>query len=516
MSGLAIFEADWERDCLIPRVLAGPDVVKLEDRPVPMSGGITGWAFARGVPYNCGDTTAHLAASTIPGTGGDQSPESLLVIPLIAGDHRIGVLDVWRHGYNSFSDRDLEHCALFAHVTAAAWNNAQLYRELEARVHTDALTGLRNTRWLDETAPQETARTLRSGSNIGVLLLDLDKFKLVNDTGGHAAGDRVLREVARVLRSVVRTGDDVVRFGGEEFLVLLHGSGAEGAVRVAEEIRVALSGRKAVVSGMKVTASIGVAVFPMHGSTLDDVIRVADVAMYQAKAGGGTASCRHRRRRTCSARPGDLVCGTSCDRPRSSLQYAACAISPNDVAGGGYHRPYEYERDKVTTREEEAQVVRSIAERFLAGESTRSLARWAAAHGIRTTACGSWRTDNVRMILTSGRIAGLREHRGSVVGPAVWPGIITVDQRDRILARFAANARSGRRSPRRYLVSGLLRCGRCGNRLFSSARRRDRRYVCLSGPDHGGCGRLTVVADPLERWITDTVLYRLQSSVETR
>jgi diguanylate cyclase (GGDEF)-like protein len=286
MSGLAIFEADWERDCLIPRVLAGSDVVKLGDQHLPMSGGITGWAFARGAPYNCGNTTTHPAASTIPGTGGDQSPESLLVVPLIAGDHRIGVLDVWRHGLDSFSDRDLEHCALFAHVTAAAWNNAQLYRELEARVHTDALTGLRNTRWLDETGPQETARSLRSGSDIGVLLLDLDHFKLVNDVGGHAAGDRVLREVARTLRSVVRSGDDVVRFGGEEFLVLLHGTGPEGALRVAEEIRTALACRKPVLSGMRITASIGVAVFPMHGSTLDDVIRVADLAMYQAKAGG--------------------------------------------------------------------------------------------------------------------------------------------------------------------------------------------------------------------------------------
>ena len=286
MTGLAIFEADWERDCLIPRVLAGSDVVKMGDRHFPMSGGVTGWAFARGAPYNCGNTTTHPAANTIPGTGGDQSPESLLVVPLIAGDHRIGVLDVWRYGFDSFSARDLEHCALFAHVTAAAWNNAQLYRELETRVHTDALTGLRNTRWLDETAPQETARSLRSGANIGVLLLDLDHFKLVNDTGGHAAGDRVLREVARVLRSVVRTGDDVVRFGGEEFLVLLHGSGPEGALRVAEEIRAALSDGRAVVSGTRVTASVGVAIFPMHGSTLDDVIRVADLAMYEAKAAG--------------------------------------------------------------------------------------------------------------------------------------------------------------------------------------------------------------------------------------
>jgi GAF domain-containing protein len=131
MKGLAIFEADWDSDRLLPRVLAGSELLTLRDVQYPMSSGITGWAFAQGVPYNCGNTITHPAASTVPGTAGDQSPESLLVVPLIAGDHRIGVLDVWRHGFDSFSDRDLQHCALFAHVTAAAWNNAQLYRELE-------------------------------------------------------------------------------------------------------------------------------------------------------------------------------------------------------------------------------------------------------------------------------------------------------------------------------------------------------------------------------------------------
>jgi diguanylate cyclase (GGDEF)-like protein len=286
MKGLAIFEADWDSDCLLPRVLAGAELLNLRDVQHPMSSGITGWAFAQGVPYNCGNTITHPAASTVPGTAGDQSPESMLVVPLIAGDHRIGVLDVWRHGFDSFSDRDLEHCALFAHVTAAAWNNAQLYRELEERVRTDALTGLHNTRWLDETAPQAAARSFRSGSEIGVLMLDLDYFKLVNDTEGHAAGDRVLRDVAGVLRSVVRAGDDVVRFGGEEFLVLLHESSPEGALRVAEHVRTALAGIQPILSGARVTASIGVAMFPLHGPTLDDVIRVADFAMYQAKADG--------------------------------------------------------------------------------------------------------------------------------------------------------------------------------------------------------------------------------------
>jgi diguanylate cyclase (GGDEF)-like protein len=286
LNALAVFEADWDNDLLIPRIMAGNDIVSLRDDPFPMSRGITGWAFARGLPYNCVNTATHPAAGTVPGTEEDQNSESLLVIPLIAGDNRIGVLDVWRDGEAAFDSRDLEHCALFAHVTAAAWHNAQLYREVETRARTDALTGLHNTRWLDEVAPQEAARALRSGAQIGVLLLDLDHFKLVNDTGGHAAGDRTLRSVARVLHSVVRTGDDVVRFGGEEFLVLLHESGAEGALRVAEEVRAALAEMPPPVSGVRVTASVGVAVFPQHGPTLDDAVRAADLAMYRAKAGG--------------------------------------------------------------------------------------------------------------------------------------------------------------------------------------------------------------------------------------
>jgi diguanylate cyclase (GGDEF)-like protein len=285
MKGLAIFEADWDNDSLIPRVLAGADVVGLRDAPFPMSRGVTGWAFARGVPYNCANTVTHPAAGTIPGTD-DQADESMLVIPLIAGDHRIGVLDLWRVGANKFSERDLEHCALFAHITAAAWHNAQLYREVVDRARTDALTGLHNTRWWDEVAPHEAARAVRSGTQIGVLLLDLDHFKLVNDSGGHAEGDRTLRNVARVLRSIVRTGDDVVRFGGEEFLILLHDSDAEGAALVAEDIRRAVADMPPPMPGVRVTASIGVAIFPPHGESLDDVVRAADLAMYRAKAQG--------------------------------------------------------------------------------------------------------------------------------------------------------------------------------------------------------------------------------------
>lgn len=128
-----------------------------------------------------------------------------------------------------------------------------------------------------------------------------------------------------------------------------------------------------------------------------------------------------------------------------------------------------------------------------------------------TVAGAEWRTPTVQQILTSPRIAGLRALHGEVVAEAMWEPIITFEQREQLLRVFAAKRLSNRRAPQTYLLSGMLRCGRCGNKLFSSRRQDTRRYVCLSGPDHGGCGRLTVVAPPLEEWLAEAVLYRLDS-----
>ncbi|HEY5151956.1 MAG TPA: recombinase family protein [Mycobacterium sp.] len=182
----------------------------------------------------------------------------------------------------------------------------------------------------------------------------------------------------------------------------------------------------------------------------------------------------------------------------------------------GSVRPFGYDADKITVREEEAAVVREVVERYLAGESLRGLTIWLNGTGVKPAIASSWQTSAVRQILGSGRIAGLREHHGQVIGPAVWPAIITPAQRDRVLARMAARTVTKTRAPRTYVLSGMLRCGRCGNRLYSQARHtnpdnRVRRYVCLNGPDHGGCGRLTVVAEPVERLLTDAVLTRLDS-----
>ncbi|VXC32052.1 hypothetical protein ARTHRO9AX_270003 [Arthrobacter sp. 9AX] len=110
-----------------------------------------------------------------------------------------------------------------------------------------------------------------------------------------------------------------------------------------------------------------------------------------------------------------------------------------------------------------------------------------------------------------GTVAGLREHKGVVVADAKWAGIITPEQRQQILARFETKKRTNTRAPRRYVLSGLLRCGKCGNKLFSAVRKETRRYVCQSGPDHGGCGGITIVAPPLEEFLAAAVLMRLDT-----
>lgn len=174
-------------------------------------------------------------------------------------------------------------------------------------------------------------------------------------------------------------------------------------------------------------------------------------------------------------------------------------------------RPFGFEADRVTIRPDEAEVLRQIVARFIAGESYRSLCTWLDEAGIKTVAGGPWTTSTLRSNLGSARIAGLRDHRGQLT-KAVWEPIISEADRDKVLARMeAAKANPGRRTPRRYLLSGLLRCGKCGTRLYSATRGERRRYVCMSGPDHGGCGKLTVVAPPVEELVAAAVLYRLDT-----
>jgi len=186
-------------------------------------------------------------------------------------------------------------------------------------------------------------------------------------------------------------------------------------------------------------------------------------------------------------------------------------VAESGMPHGGSNRPFGYDADAITIIKAEARIVRACAERIIAGESLRSVAQWLDDTGVQTVNGGTWRTPTLRAMLTSPRMIGMREHNGEVVGKAAWKRILTDTQRIQVVAALQRRTVSGRRAPRRYVLSGLCRCGKCGTTLYSSARGESSRYVCKSGPDHAGCGRLTVVAAPVEEMVAEMVLYRLDT-----
>ncbi len=179
--------------------------------------------------------------------------------------------------------------------------------------------------------------------------------------------------------------------------------------------------------------------------------------------------------------------------------------------GGGKTRPFGFEDDRTTHNRAEVKIIRQLAARYLAGESLRSLAIWLDKKGVPTVSGGRWRTHTIYRILTAPRTVGLREHRGEIVGPGKWKPVLRPAVRNRILALHESREASGRRVPHSYLLSRLLRCCYCGHALNSAARLHNRRYSCQSGPDHGGCGRISVVAQPVEDLLAEAVLLRLDT-----
>ncbi len=166
-------------------------------------------------------------------------------------------------------------------------------QEREQKLHeqaiSDPLTGLYNRRYLGEFLSRELVRARRSATPVAVVLIDLDRFKRINDTFGHEAGDRVLTAVGVLLKSKVRGSDIACRYGGEEFVLIMPQAGVDAANKRAEDIRSAVAALELNHGGKslgRLTASFGIGLFPDHAGDIDSLLRVADVALYAAKGAG--------------------------------------------------------------------------------------------------------------------------------------------------------------------------------------------------------------------------------------
>lgn len=243
------------------------------------------WSLRLGRPY------AHVPAHGGPGCRHvHEAGEGHVCVPVFVQGQTLGVITV------TAGDMGPEAAARFladmetavASIGLALFNVRlrQSLRELSIR---DPLTGLHNRRFAEEVLEKEFARTRRSGVPFAVLMMDVDHFKRFNDSHGHEAGDRVLKEVGQLIASEFREGDVGCRFGGEEFLVLLHETDAAEAYERAEHFRRALKAAPVVHAGEMlgpVTISIGVAEAPRDGANPLTVVAAADAALYRAKAAG--------------------------------------------------------------------------------------------------------------------------------------------------------------------------------------------------------------------------------------
>jgi diguanylate cyclase (GGDEF)-like protein len=152
----------------------------------------------------------------------------------------------------------------------------------------DPLTGLFNRRYLDQILYGEIAHARQSGSQLGILMVDVDHFKRINDRYGHKAGDLMLQKLGELMKSCVRTADIVCRYGGDEFVIVMPGVTESTVRKCAEDIRSRFEMQSVIFENQKIqsTVSLGVAIYPLHGSNVDEVFINADRAMYQAKQRG--------------------------------------------------------------------------------------------------------------------------------------------------------------------------------------------------------------------------------------
>jgi diguanylate cyclase (GGDEF)-like protein len=213
--------------------------------------------------------------------------DSILAVPLKERSRTLGAL-VLLGRTGTFSNAAGRVLEMVGNQAAAVLSTLHILERNKDLAVKDGLTGLYNRRAFGELLQQGLKRQDRQGGSFGLLLLDIDHFKKLNDSFGHPAGDAALRLVADTLQRVVREGDQVARYGGEEFAVILPGTDETGALQLAERLRHALQKAHVVFEGarLNVTASLGLAVWPTDGREPEALVASADRALYAAKDGG--------------------------------------------------------------------------------------------------------------------------------------------------------------------------------------------------------------------------------------
>ncbi|MEN3382029.1 MAG: hypothetical protein V7608_2073 [Hyphomicrobiales bacterium] len=245
------------------------------------------WALRRGTTFPISQASQGIACTHAACCGPTGS--AFVCQPLIAQNNLLGLLYREAAAALRFSAGANQLATMLAEQVSLAIANLELREQLRKQAIRDPLTGLYNRRFLEDALTRETARSARDGRPLALAIVDIDYFKKINDTHGHEAGDAVLRGLGKILGETIRKTDIVGRFGGEEFLLLLPGAGVDVAEQRLHELLDAVRTMNvALPTGTLdgITASIGLAVMPLHVAKGDALVAAADAALYQAKGQG--------------------------------------------------------------------------------------------------------------------------------------------------------------------------------------------------------------------------------------
>jgi diguanylate cyclase (GGDEF)-like protein len=213
------------------------------------------------------------------------SVTSILAVPIHTKDTVLGAFVSLSGDTRIFSNEDLTTASAVADFTAMALENANLFAELQRTAITDSLTGVYNTRFFHDLLGRETARADRYATPLSLLMIDIDNFKLVNDTYGHVVGNKVLTQIAKTIERTVRNTDFVFRCGGDEFGVVLPGTDLEGAMRAAQKVLQKVESLDILTTlgySGPVTVSIGISEYH-RGNHFETLVAEADQALYASK-----------------------------------------------------------------------------------------------------------------------------------------------------------------------------------------------------------------------------------------
>ena len=217
-------------------------------------------------------------------------PDTLaaIALPIFYAEQLHGVLFVETSLASDFSEEEVLLLRTLTDLIAGALHNALSFQKAQEQAITDGLTGVKTHRFFMEALSAEWKRSTRAGRAFALVLMDLDRFKFVNDFYGHLEGDLVLQRVGHILETNCRRSDVVARYGGDEFVMLMPETNMEHARQLASKLRTSVAA-DALLREKNISASFGIACYPLHGSSPQELIQVADASMYLSKHQGGNA-----------------------------------------------------------------------------------------------------------------------------------------------------------------------------------------------------------------------------------